>query len=84
MKSALTESGYNGVHWGQSYIQTVTFDETGPLAQAVLTYGQSTNPRSPYYTDQLDAFSRKEWPILPFTQEQIKADRNYIILTLTE
>ncbi|MFC5459773.1 penicillin acylase family protein [Massilia niabensis] len=84
MRSGLTATGYNGVHWGQSYIQTVTFDDAGPLAQAVLTYGQSTNPRSPYYTDQLGAFSRKEWPILPFAQDKIKADPNYMLLTLTE
>ena len=62
----------------------VTFDEAGPVAQAMLTYGQSTNPRSPYYTDQLGVFSRKEWPLLPFAQDKIKADPNYQLLTLTE
>lgn len=84
MRSGLTRTGYEGVHWGQSYIQTVTFDEAGPLAQAMLTYGQSTNPRSPYYADQLGAFSRKEWPILPFTEDKIKADPNYLSITLKE
>ena len=84
MRNGLTATGYNGVYWGQSYIQTVTFDEAGPVAQAMLTYGQSTNPRSPYYTDQLGVFSRKEWPLLPFAQDKIKADPNYQLLTLTE
>ncbi|MEN3274821.1 MAG: acyl-homoserine-lactone acylase [Massilia sp.] len=84
MRGRLTATGYNGVHWGQSYIQTVTFDEAGPVAQAMLTYGQSIDPRSPHYTDQLGVFSRKEWPVLPFSQEKIKADPNYMSLTLTE
>ena len=84
MRSGLTATGYNGVHWGQSYIQAVSFDEAGPVAHAMLTYGQSTNPQSPYYTDQLGVFSRKEWPLLPFAQDKVKADPNYMSLTLTE
>jgi acyl-homoserine-lactone acylase len=84
MRSGLTATGYNGVHWGESYIQTVTFDDQGPVAQAMLTYGQSTNPKSPYYADQVGVYSRKEWPVLPFAQEKVKADPNYMLLTLTE
>ena len=84
IRSGLTANGYNGVYWGQSYIQTVGFDDAGPVAYAMLTYGQSTNPRSPYYTDQLGVFSRKEWPLLPFTQDKIKVDPHYMNLTLTE
>ena len=54
------------IDYGASYVQTVTFDDHGPVAQAILTYGQSTNPGSPHQTDQLKLFSRKEWPSLPF------------------
>ena len=84
MRSGLTAQGYVGAHWGQSYIQTVTFDEQGPVAQAMLTYGQSTDPRSPWYADQTMVYSRKEWPSLPFTPEKIRADPNYTTLTLRE
>ncbi len=84
MRSGLTAQGYVGAHWGQSYIQTVTFDEQGPVAQAMLTYGQSTDPRSPWYADQTMAYSRKEWPSLPFTPEKIRADPHYTTLTLRE
>ena len=38
----------NNVYWGTSHVQTVTFDETGPVAQTLLVYGQSTDPKSPY------------------------------------
>lgn len=82
MRSGLTATGYNGVHWGQSYIQTVSFDDQGPVAQAMLTYGQSTDPKSPYYTDQTHVYSRKEWPVLPFAEDKIKADPNYQPMTL--
>ena len=62
----------------------VTFDETGPVAQAMLVYGQSTDPKSPYYADQLPLYSRKEWPSLPFTEASINADPNRKTVTLTE
>ena len=63
------------IDYGSSYIQTVTFDERGPVAQAVLTYGQSTLPDSPHSTDQLKRFSRKEWMALPFHPEEIAKQR---------
>ena len=55
MSIALDAGGYHDVAWGSSYIQTVTFDDNGPVAQAMLVYGQSTDPKSPYYADQLRA-----------------------------
>lgn len=84
MRTGLTSSGYVGVHWGQSYIQTVTFDDQGPVAQAMLTYGQSTDPKSPWYADQTLAYSRKQWPVLPFAADKIKADPGYSTMTLRE
>jgi len=84
MRSGLTSSGYVGAHWGQSYLQTVTFDEQGPVAQGLLTYSQSTDPASPWYADQTLAYSRKQWPTLPFTQERIRADPQYSTITLRE
>ncbi len=77
-------TGYNNPYWGSSYIQTVTFDANGPVAQGMLVYGQSTDPKSPYYADQVGVYSRKEWPVLPFTQERIKADPAYRTMTLSE
>ncbi len=50
------------IDYGTSYVQTVTFDSRGPVAQAILTYGQSTDPASPHATDQLRLFAAKQWP----------------------
>lgn len=84
MRTALDATGYHDIAWGSSYIQTVTFDDAGPVAQAMLVYGQSVDPRSPYYGDQVALFSSKQWPALPFTQEKIKADPHYKNTTLSE
>lgn len=59
---------------GSSYIQIVGFDAAGPIADAVLTYSQSTDPASPWYADQTRLYSRKGWHRLPFTPAQIAAD----------
>ena len=48
----------------------------------MLTYGQSPDPKSPYYADQTGVFSREEWPVLPFAEDKIKADPNYQLMTL--
>jgi len=84
MATDLTPGGYMGVYWGQSYIQTVSFEPQGPIAHALLTYGQSVDPASPWYADQTRMYSRKQWAVLPFTQESIKSDPNYKTTTLRE
>ena len=70
------------IDYGTSYVQTVTFDDRGPVAQAILTYGQSTNPASPHATDQLWLFSRKQWPALPFHPEDVEKARVGEVLRL--
>jgi acyl-homoserine-lactone acylase len=84
MTGGLDAEGYHDVAWGTSYVQAVTFDETGPLAQAMLLYGQSTDPKSAWYADQVSLYSRKEWTTLPFAPAKIKADPNYKVQTLEE
>jgi len=71
------------IDYGSSYVQTVTFDERGPVAQAMLTFGQSTNPASPHQTDQLKLFAAKQWPTLPFHAEDIQRQRLGEPLALT-
>ncbi|MFC5846815.1 penicillin acylase family protein [Deinococcus petrolearius] len=79
------EPDYEGVTGtSSSYIQTVTFDETGPVAQALLTCSQSTDPASPHYADQTALFSRKAWVTLPFSRAQIEADPARTLLRLEE
>ncbi len=78
----ITSSGLR-IDYGTSYVQTVTFDAKGPVAQALLTYGHSTNLASPYANDQLRLFSRKEWPTLPFHAEDIARSRVGDTLKLT-
>ncbi|MCE3607782.1 penicillin acylase family protein [Massilia sp. P8910] len=84
METPLQADGYHQVVWGTSYVQTVTFDEAGPVAHAMLLYGQSVDPTSPYHVDQLPLYSQKIWPLLPFTPGSMRADPRYSVTTLSE
>ncbi|NQX93692.1 MAG: penicillin acylase family protein [Erythrobacter sp.] len=81
-QSRTIEGGITPVH-GTSYIQIVSFDE-GPVAEAILSYSQSTNPASPHYADQTRNYSAKKWHRLPFSDEEIEAARIGETLRLTE
>ncbi|MGL4314749.1 MAG: penicillin acylase family protein [Sphingomonas sp.] len=59
---------------GTSYIQVVTFDDHGPVADALLSYSEATDPASPHWADQTRAFSAKQWHRLPFTPAEIAAE----------
>ncbi|GGI90117.1 aculeacin A acylase [Polymorphobacter multimanifer] len=82
-RSMAVPGGLNPVH-GTSYIQVVTFDETGPVADAVLSYSQSTDPASPWYGDQTRQYSAKQWNRLPFTKAEIAATQVGEVLRLRE
>jgi acyl-homoserine-lactone acylase len=84
MAGGLDAEGYHDVAWGTSYVQAVTFDGSGPVAQAMLLYGQSTDPKSAWYADQVPLYSRKQWTTLPFSPVKIKADPNYKVQMLEE
>jgi acyl-homoserine-lactone acylase len=84
MHTGLEAGAYTNAEWGTSYVQTVGFDSMGPVAHAMLVYGQSVDPASPYYADQISLYSKKTWPMLPFSTEQIKADPAYKSTTLSE
>ncbi|MEM6493421.1 MAG: penicillin acylase family protein [Pseudomonadota bacterium] len=73
-RSRVIEGGLTPVH-GSSYIQIVGFDEAGPVADAILSYSQSTDPASPHYADQTRNYATKTWYRLPFSDEQIKAEQ---------
>ena len=73
-QSLIDPKGYD-INFGSSYLQVVGFDERGPVAQAILTYGQSSDPASAYAYDQLPLFAAKQWHPLPFHRADIEAQR---------
>lgn len=65
---------YGQVQSGNSFVMFAEMDpETGPRAQALLTYSQSEDSTSPFYRDQTDRYSNGQWIELPFRSADITA-----------
>ena len=67
IQSVPREDGKLEVISGTSYLQVVSFDDNGPHAQGLLAFSLSSDPESKYSRDQTEAFSKKQWSVLPFT-----------------
>jgi acyl-homoserine-lactone acylase len=67
--------GFEPVTEGSSYVQAVTWHDGTmcPDARTILTYSLSTNPRSPFFSDQTKMFSRKQWVRERFCAADVKA-----------
>ena len=69
------DKGYARIFHGNSYIQTIGWDERGELdAKGMLTYSQSPEPDSPHYKDLTELYAKGEWIDFPFTEAEITAD----------
>jgi acyl-homoserine-lactone acylase len=79
-------SGYPNVPHGSSFVMAAQFtDGDCPVdARTILTYSQSTNPNSPYFADQTRMFSNKEWVNEAYCEDEIAADPNLQVQTISE
>lgn len=78
------QQGLIHVRGGSSYIQVVAFDENGPQAEAFLTYSQSTDPASPHFSDQAPRFAALDWIKLPFTDDEVRRDPQFVTMSIEE
>ncbi|WP_338932859.1 penicillin acylase family protein [Streptomyces netropsis] len=77
--------GYTEVGHGSSYIQAVGFDGSGcPVARTLLTYGQSSNPLSPHYSDQTELFSAGRMVKSRFCEKDILASPKLEVVRVSE
>jgi acyl-homoserine-lactone acylase len=70
--NGLAKDGYD-IIFGNSYIQTVTWDSGGVHAEGFLTYSESTDPANPHYSDFSQAYAQKQWLRFPFHDAEIQA-----------
>lgn len=71
--TALTTEGYV-INDGTSFLLTVAFTASGPVARGLLTFGESADPRSPHFADQTRLFSQKRLRDCRFTEAAIAGD----------
>ena len=56
---------------GESYIMLIKYSEDGPEVETVLPYGNSSNPSSPHYTDQMKMYTEKKLKIMTLDKDEI-------------
>ena len=71
--TGLMKEGYV-VNYGTSFLMAVELTPKGPECQAIMSFSQSIDPESPYFSDQTKLYSNKEWRACHYSQEAILAD----------
>ena len=71
MSSTPYKDGRRKVTQGESYIGLVRFSKDGPQLESVISYGNSDNPDSDHYSDQMDLYSKFETKKMIFDKEEI-------------
>ena len=71
MSSRPYKDGKYKVTQGESYIGLVRFDENGPILESIISFGNSDNPESDHYTDQMEKYSK-------FQTKKMTFDKNII------
>ncbi len=74
--------GYPDIFEGSSYVQVVRPTGGCPDAHTLLTYSQSPDPTSPWFGDQTEMYSRKQWVQFPFCDAQIGSDSGLALTNL--
>ncbi|MEO9599507.1 penicillin acylase family protein [Parasphingorhabdus sp.] len=70
----LTSDGYAQIAAGTAYLQFVRWDDAGVQADVVLAHGQSSDPASPHYFDQIDRYSDQSLWRFPFDRDAVEAE----------
>ncbi len=63
---------------GDSFMAAVEFGETGPRAFVLTVYGNSSNPDSIHYGDQLELFSQKRMRPALLTRESALTQKSRV------
>jgi acyl-homoserine-lactone acylase len=71
MSSRPYKDGKNKVTQGESYIGLVRFNEKGPILESIISYGNSDDPDSNHYTDQMEKYSKFQTKKMTFDRDEI-------------
>ena len=71
MTSSKHKDGKRKIVHGESYIQLVKFSDGKAHIESIMSYGNSENPDSPHYDDQMEMFAKFETKKMTFDKELI-------------
>lgn len=64
---------------GDAYVELVRFTKNGPVIETINTYGASSKPNSPHYTDQMEMYTHQQTKPMTLNKEEVykNAERIY-------
>jgi acyl-homoserine lactone acylase PvdQ len=71
-RTGLSVGGYPCTY-GVSFVMAAGFDEHGPVGRCLLAYGQSSDERSPHYSDQTRAWADGQMRPIRFHRHDVEA-----------
>ena len=71
MSSRPYKDGKHKVTQGESYIGLVRFNKNGPILESIISFGNSDNPDSDHYTDQMEKYSKFKTKKMTFDRDVI-------------
>ena len=77
----LTLDGYQ-VNYGNSWVASMSVQGDTPTCEAIMSYGQSSDPNSPHFTDQSLLYEQSLFRACLFEEEDIAEDPELMELTL--
>ena len=71
MSSRPYKDGKHKVTQGESYIGLVRFNKNGPILESIISFGNSDNPDSDHFTDQMEKYSKFQTKKMTFDRDII-------------
>ncbi len=64
---------------GDAYVELVRFTKDGPIIESMNTYGASSKPNSPHYTDQMEMYTHQQTKKMTLNKAEVykNAERIY-------
>lgn len=72
--SVPTDEGRLRAVSGESYIMLIRYTKDGPELETVIPYGNSSDPESPHYTDQMQMYLDKKLKVMSLEREEVMAE----------
>ena len=77
----LTLDGYQ-VNYGNSWVAAISMDGETPTCEAIMSYGQSSDPESPHCTDQALLYKDSTFRSCIFEEEDISSNEDLVEVSL--
>ena len=77
------DPGYTNIPHGSSFVMVTQFTNGCPDDRSILTYSQSSNPNSPYFKDQTEMYSDKQWVDPAFCASEVGVGPGWSTTTIS-